>query len=127
MRAAQHVLSEFLPLIDWTLFRRHNLNEELSCDNPGVAMFGCGDNNQAVVWLMRTNSLRRDGTVEPRRDALPITLHIPSLAAGRYTVTTMDPTTGARHAHAAETATDGLTLPLNPMERDLAIAVKAIS
>jgi hypothetical protein len=128
MRAAQHVLSGFLPLIDWTRFARRNLNDELSCDDPGVAMFGCGDSDQAVVWLMRTDRVRRDGTVEPRLDAPPITLHIPGLAAGRYDVTTMDTTTGARDPHgaiAAIAADGGLTLTVNPVARDLAIAVKA--
>jgi hypothetical protein len=124
MREAQHVLSGFLPLIDWTRFARRNLNGELSCDDPGVAMFGCGDSIQAVIWLMRTDSLRRDGTLEPRRDAPSITLHIPGLAAGRYDVTMMDTTTGTRQLLRVETTSEGLSVTLNPVERDLAIAVK---
>ena len=37
MRAAQLALSKFLPLIDWTTFKRKNLNHELRLSNPAVA------------------------------------------------------------------------------------------
>src|SRR5579875_692920 len=53
MRRAQASLSGFLPLIDWLRFNRVNLNAEIRASGPGVAVFGCGDADQAVVWLLR--------------------------------------------------------------------------
>ena len=53
MRLAQSALSRFLPLIDWNTFRRRNLNDEIVSSDRQVACFGCGDEHQAVVWLLR--------------------------------------------------------------------------
>ncbi len=71
MRKAQKALSEFLPLIDWTRFQRSNWNGDVRIlsEEPCVA-FGCGDEWQAIVWILRTGITRRDGMLD--RDARPI-------------------------------------------------------
>jgi mannan endo-1,4-beta-mannosidase len=58
MHAAQQGLGRFLPLIDWTRFRRRNLNAEARC-SAGFAVFACGDEHQALAWLLRTDSIGR--------------------------------------------------------------------
>jgi mannan endo-1,4-beta-mannosidase len=95
MRRAQAGLARFLPLIDWRRFRRRNLNEEIRISNGEVRAAGCGDERQAVVWLVRTGSCGEDGMM--RRDARPVetVVEIPGLAAGEYRVTAWDTEEGA--------------------------------
>jgi hypothetical protein len=60
MRKAQAAMARFLPLIDWTRFKRRPLALDLP---DGVAGFGCGDGQQAVIWLIRTGELDVRGMV----------------------------------------------------------------
>jgi mannan endo-1,4-beta-mannosidase len=126
MREAQRVLAEFLPLVDWGAFRRRVLNEEVAVRDAATgaplrlvsaaahtppahppvvpmagreaAAFACGDDAQAVVFLLRADALTPDGRL--RRDAAPraVAVEVPGLAAGRYTVTEWDPTAGGVRA-----------------------------
>jgi len=101
MRRAQRSFADFLPLLDWSRFRRRNLDGALRVLGPagplpGVAAFGCGDGRQAFVWLLRRDQLAGDGMV--RRDAPPVapTVEIPGASAGRWRVTAWDTRVGAR-------------------------------
>ncbi|HEV2148084.1 MAG TPA: hypothetical protein VGR37_11830 [Longimicrobiaceae bacterium] len=129
MRRAQRALADFLPLIDWTRFRRRNLNEELEVSVPTLARFACGDDGQAVVWLLRTDTLGRDGRL--RRDVEPCTceVRVPGLAAGRCRVTAWDTdagqVAGEWEAEAAP-GEDGLRLQVPPFAADLALAVQRV-
>jgi hypothetical protein len=58
MRTAQAALSRFLPLINWTRFHRRPLALDLP---DGVAGVGCGDSDQAMLWLVRTGERDRRG------------------------------------------------------------------
>jgi hypothetical protein len=59
-----------------------------------VAAFGCADRRQAFVSLLRRKPLARDGTVaHGYRER--VTLTVPGLDSGRYTVTTYDTEAGA--------------------------------
>ena len=51
MRAAQRAMSAFMPLIDWTCFKRRNLAGEAQA--TGFHTLACADKRQAVVWLLR--------------------------------------------------------------------------
>ena len=64
MRQAQAVLARFLPLINWTTFQRRPV--DVTVDDPAVAVFACGDEQQMVVWLLRTGPLLPDGRINPR-------------------------------------------------------------
>jgi hypothetical protein len=128
MREAQRALARFLPLIDWTRFRRRNLSAEIRCDDPGIALAGCGDAHQALAWLVRTDSLSPDGTLSPAGTAPPATLRIPGLEDGGYTITAFDTRDGTTTALAGATSADGmLEARLGPIRRDLAVAVRAAS
>lgn len=126
MRAAQSALGAFLPLIDWANFRRRNLSAELGVSDDKVAAFGCGDAAQALVWLLRTDCIGRDGML--RRDALPIDvrLTVPGLAEGRYGITTFDTRAGRSTGETAAVVQAGgpLAIDLPPIATDMAVAIR---
>jgi mannan endo-1,4-beta-mannosidase len=92
MRTAQASLSRFLPLIEWTRFRRRNLNEEIGLSEPGVAAFACGDDRQAIVWLLRTNSLDVRGKITPKAKSVQVS--VPGLDRGCFRIVIFDTITG---------------------------------
>jgi mannan endo-1,4-beta-mannosidase len=127
MRKAQAALAGFLPLIDWPRFRRVTLNDALRVSRPGVAAFGCSDDAQAVVWLLRKDVTGSDSTL--RRDAAPITAEVlvPRLAPGRYRVTAWDTFTGSeRGSHEVDSCDEGLALQPPPFATDLALAIRRL-
>ena len=63
MRRAQASLARFMPLIDWTRFRRRPLDLVWPAGLKGAA---CGDGDQAVIWAVRTRELNAAGMVAPR-------------------------------------------------------------
>ena len=83
-RAAQAALARFLPLIDWQHYRRRNLNDELSATEGDPALFGSGDKEQAVVWLLRKDTLGADGRL--RQDAAPLHTTLRCQACGPATI-----------------------------------------
>lgn len=125
MRQAQRALSGFLPLIDWSRFRRRNLNEEIETDDHGLAAFGCGDAAQAVAWLLRRGPFGADGRLAAPE--APATVVVPGLTAGRYVVTLWDTVAGRERGRLAATAggNGALTVALPPFGADLAMAVRA--
>ena len=128
MRDAQKALAGFLPLIDWTRFRRRNLNFEIEVEGRGCAGFACGDGEQAVVWILRVDRRDRKGMV--RKDAEPVdaAVSIPGLEQGRYRITFWDTVAGrCAGCVEAERSADGrLALTLPPLRTDLAIAVRRL-
>jgi hypothetical protein len=95
MRVAQRGLAAFLPLIDWRRFRRRNLNEEMRVSNPAVRVVGSGDHAQAIVWMIRADTIGPGGML--RRDVAPVhtRIEIPGLSAGEYRVTLWNTEQGA--------------------------------
>lgn len=126
MRRAQRALAGFLPLIDWTRFRRVNLNDEVEVSAPKLACFACADDAQAVVWLLRRDITGRDGRV--RGDAPPIqaTMRVPGLRDRNYAVTAWDTSHGLETSKlvARAEAGAGLTFTTPPLAADLAFAIR---
>lgn len=125
MHAAQRVLAGFLDLIDWTRFDRRTLTGAVTCDDPGVAVVACGDASQALLWLVRTDTLRKDGTLDPAA-ARPATVRVPGLAPGRYRATAVDTRTGARLDPVVADAAAVLAVPLPSVTTDLAVAIARV-
>ena len=127
MREAQGAMARFLPLIDWTRFRRRNLNAEVSLSAGNSAACACADEHQALVWLVRTDTIGADGLVRP--DAVPIALElrVPGLAPGRYRVTPWDTRVGAAR-EAGEIIVEGseARVPVKGLATDLALAVTRV-
>lgn len=92
MRQAQRAMSAFMPLIDWTFFRRRNLNQEVQA--KGYHVFASGDRGQAIVWLLRRRSLGLDGRMRGDVEPRSAFVSIPSMA-GRFRITEFDTVSGA--------------------------------
>ena len=124
MRRAQQALASVAAHVDWTTFRRRNLNAEVKTLSSHLAVFACGDAGQALVWLLRTDIVGRDGRL--RRDAAPLStwLRVPGLADGRYRVAGFDGFTGERAwTLAADSGNAGLSMALPPIATDIVIAI----
>jgi len=93
MRRAQRAMADFLPAIEWTSFKRRNLSAEIKARH--VHAFACGDDRQALVWLLRRDTVGSDGRL--RRDAVPVETRVtvPGLADGPYRVRGWDTEQGA--------------------------------
>jgi hypothetical protein len=125
MRRAQAGLAAFTPLIDWTRFKRRNLNKEVRIGAAKVDAFACGDDAQATVWLLRRDALTAGGRV--RRNARPIapSVLVPGLAPERYRVTPFATETGERlPSFEAEAKGMGLAFFAPPFAADLAFAIR---
>ena len=126
MHRAQRALADFLPLIDWTTFQRTNLNGNLTASDPRVHAFGCGDARQAVLWLLRNDSIGRDGMLERDREPLRLSIRVPGLAVGTYRVTAWDTCAGAPVSEFAIDAYDGsFDFQTPAIHADLAFAIRA--
>ncbi|MEJ7738768.1 MAG: hypothetical protein WKF97_15190 [Chitinophagaceae bacterium] len=128
MRKAQLALASFLPLITFKDFKRRNLNHEIRSSDPGIARFGCGDDVQAIIWLMRTDSIGKKGLLEKKVHAKNIFLYIPFMKKGCYQVTAWDTKAGiALYKFLIEhKEEDMMCFPLLPILSDLALAVRPV-
>jgi mannan endo-1,4-beta-mannosidase len=124
MREAQAALAPFLDLIRWRDFRRVNLNAEISVDAPGVAAFACGDPDQAVVWLLRTDALQKDGRIDPSAAPVSPVVSLPGSRDGRFRITVYNTVAGEAVAELDAAASGGrLTFTAPPFVADRAFAV----
>lgn len=128
MRRAQKALADFLPLVDWTRFRRRSLADGLSVTAPQLASFACADGEQAVLWLLRTDTLAANGML--REDAAPLSarVDIGGLAAGPHLVTPYDTRAGRPLApivtDRGRNGATGFITP--PIRADLAFSVRRL-
>jgi mannan endo-1,4-beta-mannosidase len=142
MREAQRALAAFLPLVDWSRFRRRVLNggtvvRDVESGRPlrlatadghtpegrppvvplagcEAAVFACGDDAQAVAFVLRADALGSDGRVRRDVQARGIVVEVPGLAPGRYAVTEWDPVAGAERGRRTVTHGGG-PLALGPV------------
>jgi mannan endo-1,4-beta-mannosidase len=125
MRRAQKALADFLPLIDWPRFRRRTLSGEVRVHTPGLRAMACGDDRQAVLWLVRTDVLApATGRLRPDAPPLAAALDLPSLRDGAYKLIPWDTREGRALPALCAQSRDGV-LPLRdlPLATDLALAV----
>jgi mannan endo-1,4-beta-mannosidase len=124
MREAQQAMARFLPLIEWNQFRRRNLNLETKA--AGFHVCACGDEHQALLWLIRRGDRNADGRM--RRDtARAANVTLPGLAGGAYVVTGWDTLTGIMTERTEVQAQDGLLrFTTAPIVADRAFAVRRV-
>ena len=79
MRVAQRHMTAFLPLIDWTRFRRSNWNHVVKA--PGFHVFACGDGEQAIIWLLRKDGCGKDGRIRADLAPGPVEVRVPGITA----------------------------------------------
>ncbi|HZF41886.1 MAG TPA: hypothetical protein VEZ48_00565 [Sphingomonadaceae bacterium] len=127
MREAQGALARFLPLIEWTTFRRANVSEEVRVDAADVAAFACADADQAVVWLLRTDAHVRGGTARTDLPLITVRLEIPRLGAGRFQATCFDTQSG-KPSRQVTVEHDGRNMTAHlEVQTDVALAVRRLS
>ena len=126
MRRAQRALAGFLPLIDWPEFRRRNVSDQIRVRTPGTHAFACADGQQAVVWLLRGDTLdRATGMLRP--DAPPVTaaFDLPGMRDGSYSVTLWNTRLGRATATLrAECSSGLLPIAVPGLVTDLAVALR---
>jgi mannan endo-1,4-beta-mannosidase len=129
MRSAQRALAGFLSLIDWQQFQRRNWNEEIKLSDPAFVAFGCGDEAQAVIWLLRQDTLGKEGMLQTDVEARCPSLQIPAPGAGHYRVTAWDTRSGHslgtfELSHSGENV---LSFTTPPITTDLALAINRVN
>jgi hypothetical protein len=125
MRRAQRALADFTPLVDWLQFRRVNLNEEVRVSTDRVRPFACGDAHQAVVWLLRQDTITRAGTLETSAAPLSARIEVPGLAPGQYRVMPWDTFEGVPGvASEAEAQGGKLSLDVPAFVKDIALVIR---
>jgi len=114
MYDAQKLLGDFLPLIDWSRFRRMPLDARLTVHDFKGLVTGCGDDRQAVICLMP----------DQRASSAAVTLEIAGLDPGVYCVTQFNPLTGACEAGQLQTTQNSdLEVLVSSGAQDMALAV----
>lgn len=128
MRRAQKSLAGFLPLIDWQNFQRRNLNEEILLSDSAFAAFGCADENQAIVWILRINKIGRDGLLRRDVEAQSLSAQVPCLKAGLYQITQWDTAAGViiKTATIVHDGNELLCLPSLSVQADTALAFRRV-
>ena len=124
MRAAQRSLAEFLSLIHWQSFDRRNLNHEIATDAP-CATFACGDETQAIVYLLRTGALDNNGLIDPAAPPVEAGVRVPGLRAGRYQIAVWNTRRGCIEREFDAHCANGEPLQFAvTLARDVALAVR---
>lgn len=114
MHRRQHSLSMFVQYIDWKNFKRSSLNHSISLNNEHIIPFSCGDEQQAVIWLLRN----KPSPVHSEN----FKLNFP--ADKKYAVLFWDATAGKK---INEIVTDiHIKCPLPSFEKDIAIYLRRI-
>ena len=124
MRRLQRAMAGFLPLVDWRRFARRCLNDALEVEGEGVAALGCGDENQAVLYLLRMGPLLADGRLDPGVSG-PARVRVPGLGAGPFRAMLWDTGAGRIAGEAAVRETNtGWVVEVPRFGTDVAVAVR---
>ena len=134
MRVAQRAMARFLPRVDWLRFRRSNVSAEMSVlDGAGavvaesrVARFACASGDQAVVYLLRRDTLLGDGRIDGGAAAMEVAVRVPGLQAGRYSVCAWDTLAGRVIAEGEQAPARGGVVRAPALTGDMALAIRQI-
>ena len=127
MRAAQKSLADFLLFIGWNSFNRRNLNCEIEIGTEQCAVFACGDDTQAIIWLMRLDITGKSGVLKTAATATALTVKVPGLTRGNYRITAWNTKQGvAVAAWQADSDGEYLRFETPAFAADLALAIVRI-
>lgn len=132
MRRAQAAMAAFMPLLDWTTFRRVNATKELEVRELGggavserrVARFASATREQALIYLLRRDALSGNGQLDREAAPLALTLRLPILLPGPYRVCGWNTVTGERlfsQVHETGGVSEFRGIPL---QGDVALAIR---
>ncbi len=133
-----HSLSKFVPLLDWRHFTPRDALPDLEISGAvegerkkpkplrNVQIFGCRDDFQALVWLLRGNPARNTPGMLPARAAEPVKMTLRQTQPGNYTVQEWSTLNGHLIAcHYAKVGADGvLHCVVGGFGNDVALAVR---
>ena len=88
-----------------------------------LSRFACGTATQAILYLLRHDSLASNGQLKPHAAARHVLLALPGLSPGRYTLTAHAPITGRPYAQAAVEVGPGTRLRLPPLTTDMLLTL----
>jgi len=134
MRSAQHAMSGFLPAVDWIRFARKNVSQALTLiDNAGrivgeerVARFGCASSTQALVYLLRRDTLLPTGLLDRHAAPITLSLRIPTVLPGRYRLVIWDTAVGTTAQQYEVDIAESGVIQLRGLATDCAIAVRRV-
>lgn len=128
MRVAQRNLARFLPLIDWRKFDRRNWNDEVRVSAPTMKAVSCGDQDQALLWLVRTDQIGNNGMLRRDVEAMNTTVDLPCLRPGTYRITAWNTVEGEPVTDVAvlNTRDSGLTFETPGIVTDMAFAIRKV-
>ena len=134
MRVAQRGMARFLPLLDWHRFNRVNITDQLCVfDETGrevskkqLARFGCATADQALVYLLRRDTLLKKGQLAKRAKPTMLRLESPGLAPGSYRLTAWNTVLGEPLASSTHQLQPGTLIQLPPVRGDLALAFRRL-
>ncbi|MDQ3279269.1 MAG: cellulase family glycosylhydrolase [Bacteroidota bacterium] len=126
MRTAQRSLAGFLSLVDWRSFQRRNWNDQLILSRKELVAFGCGDEDQAILWLFRRDSIGKDGMLRANVDGIDASLQLPMTKEGVYHIAVWDTKKGClvHEAIVPHSGTKALSLSLPSIVTDMAMAIR---
>jgi len=115
MRKRQHSLAKFAEFIDWMNFKRYSLNHSINLNNEHLIPFTCGDEKQAIIWLVRNKLSSHQSE----------TFKMNFTSKEKYAVLFFDTSSGKK---IKETTIDNFhtECPLPSFEKDLAIYLRQI-
>jgi hypothetical protein len=89
-------------------------------------MFACGDAEQALLWLLRTDALGADGRIDRTHSTVDLRVSVPDLHPGDYQITYWDTEHGFVLAIEDHDNKSGGALSFSPppIMADIAIAVR---
>lgn len=90
MRRAQLALAKFSLLVEWEKFDRENINEKIEVSDNELVTFGCANEKQAIIWLLRKNRKVKKSV----RKAESFTMKTPLQKEGIYNFIFWDTTEG---------------------------------
>ena len=130
MRRAQGAMARFTPLLDWQRFSRVNISEALRLRNEAnkiiaakqMARFGCASADQAVVYLLRRDTLSASGMLNRGAAPIAVTLALPGLTPGMYRITSWDTVHGTVVGSSMEPVSEGSETRIKPFVGDVALA-----
>lgn len=125
MRRAQQNLADFVSLIDWKNFNRKNLNEEILVSNPDFAVFGCGDEEQAIVWLLHGWKNKENRSKKQKPDNR-FTVSVPNLRSGRYRVYLWNTVLGEADLLEIFKGNEDLTFTFQSETKNIALAIISV-
>ncbi|MGQ0603922.1 MAG: hypothetical protein ACT4QE_19755 [Anaerolineales bacterium] len=124
VHAAQSALAGFFSLVYWPQFQRRNLTEQLALSKESFRGFACGDEAQAILWLVCTDQV---GQSRPGSGQI-VDVRVPGLGPGHYRVTAWHTREGRMYDSRLATCVsgEGLEFRTPPIATDLAFAIRKL-